>query len=160
MTLEGWSEFNVAIAGAAAALAGLLIVALSVNVGKIIAAATLPARAGAAIAALVVAVLASGIALIPGQPVWLLGLELAVPVGLCVVLAGVAVRRILGEKSGAGARAGKLVTVTIAPAAFLVGTVLLILEHPAGFGVVAAGSLVAIGAAVLFSWVALVEVLR
>jgi hypothetical protein len=34
--LDGWSEFFVATAGAAAALAGLIIVALSVNIQTIL----------------------------------------------------------------------------------------------------------------------------
>ena len=36
--LEPWKDFNVAVAGASAALAGLLIVAMSVNVDAILAA--------------------------------------------------------------------------------------------------------------------------
>jgi hypothetical protein len=54
-----------AMLGATAALAGLLIVAASVNIAKIIAAETLTARLAAAIATLVLAILTSGIALIP-----------------------------------------------------------------------------------------------
>ncbi|WP_417510412.1 hypothetical protein, partial [Microbacterium sp.] len=63
--LAEWSEFNVAMAGASAALAGLVIVAASVNIDKIIHAGTLTARLGAAIASLVLALVASGAALIP-----------------------------------------------------------------------------------------------
>lgn len=63
--LQAWSEFHVAMLGATAALAGLLIVAASVNIAKIIAAETLTARLAAAIATLVLAILTSGIALIP-----------------------------------------------------------------------------------------------
>ena len=45
--LAEWSEFNVAMAGASAALAGLVIVAASVNIDKIIRARTLTAPTGA-----------------------------------------------------------------------------------------------------------------
>ena len=64
--LAEWSEFNVAMAGASAALAGLVIVAASVNIDKIIRARTLTARLGAAIASLVLALTASAVALMPG----------------------------------------------------------------------------------------------
>jgi len=47
-----WSEFNVAVAGAGAALGGLLIVALSVNIQKIAESRGLAARAGASIGSL------------------------------------------------------------------------------------------------------------
>ena len=57
---ELWSEFNVAMVGATAALAGLVIVASSVNIGEIIKARSLTARLGAGIAALVLAIVASG----------------------------------------------------------------------------------------------------
>lgn len=160
VVLQAWSQFNLAIAGAAAALAGLLIVALSVNVRKILANPTLPARAAASIAALVLTVLACGVGLIPDQGLWLIGVELAVPTALVVVLAVFAVRRIAVEPDVRGHdRVIKGVTVVLAPATFAVGVVLLACGVPA-FGVIAAACLVAICAAVLFSWIALVEVLR
>jgi len=53
--LEAWTDFNVAMVGATAALAGLLIVAMSVNIGEIMKSVTLPPRAAASIAALVMA---------------------------------------------------------------------------------------------------------
>ena len=43
--LEGWTDFNVAMVGATAALAGLLIVAMSVNIAEIMKSPTLLARA-------------------------------------------------------------------------------------------------------------------
>jgi len=66
--LRTWSEFSVAMVGAAAALAGLVIVAASVNIAKIIAfgGGSLIARLASGIASLVLALVASGLALIPG----------------------------------------------------------------------------------------------
>lgn len=161
MALEGWSEFNVAMAGAAAALAGLLIVALSVNVAKIIQYATLPARAAASVSALVLVVLTCGVALIPGQTLQLIGLELVLPTAVCVLLAVVAVRRIFTEADvKEGNRIIKTVTVALAPIGFAVGVALLLVDVGAGYTVLAFSGLLAICAAVLFSWVALVEVLR
>lgn len=49
---DGWHDFFVAMAGGSAALAGLVMVALSVTVKAILALPWLPARAGAAVAAM------------------------------------------------------------------------------------------------------------
>jgi drug/metabolite transporter (DMT)-like permease len=43
---QGWSDFGVAVAGAGAALAGLLFVALPINLNRILAGYRLTARAG------------------------------------------------------------------------------------------------------------------
>jgi hypothetical protein len=56
MLPEGWGEFGVAAAGATAALAGLLIVAISVNVKEILASRVLVHGARATIASLVLAI--------------------------------------------------------------------------------------------------------
>jgi GNAT superfamily N-acetyltransferase len=158
--MEAWSEFNVAIAGAAAALAGLIIVALSVNIGKIIESPTLTSRAAASISALVVAVLATAIGLIPGQPVWAIGLELVAPVAVAGVLEVFAIWRIAVAPEWVRQRVGKALVGVVPVAAFAIGAVLLIAGIESGFVAVAIGCLTAIAAAVLFSWVALVEVLR
>ena len=63
--LEGWADFNVAMVGATAALAGLLIVAMSVNISTIMSSPTLPARAASSIAALVLAIVAGALGLVP-----------------------------------------------------------------------------------------------
>jgi hypothetical protein len=65
-TVSRWSDFNVAMAGASAALAGLVIVAASVNIQKIVSAGTLTARLAAAIATLVLALVVSAVGLVPG----------------------------------------------------------------------------------------------
>ncbi|WOQ70230.1 hypothetical protein RYJ27_03190 [Microbacterium limosum] len=61
----GWNEFNLGILGATAALAGLVIVAASVNIAKIVASRSLTARLGAGIATLVLAITASALAMFP-----------------------------------------------------------------------------------------------
>ena len=63
--LERWTDFNVALVGATAALAGLVIVAASVNVAEIVKSSSLTARLAAAIANLMVALTGAAIGLMP-----------------------------------------------------------------------------------------------
>jgi hypothetical protein len=159
--MESWNEFNVAIAGASAALAGLIIVALSVNIEKIIAAPTLTSRAAASIGTLVLAVLATGVGLIPGQPAWLIGLELLVPTVAVFVLEGAAIVRIISTPGAPrGARLSKIIVGVLPLIGFALGVALLLAGQVGGFYAIAAGCLLALLAAVVYSWVALVEVLR
>jgi hypothetical protein len=77
-TTEGWGELFLAEAGASAALAGLLFVAVSINLDRIIALRSLPGAALGAIALLVAVLMVSTFALVPEQPRWALGGEVLV----------------------------------------------------------------------------------
>jgi hypothetical protein len=79
--------------GAAAALAGLIIVAMSVNIQTIIGIPSMTSRAAATIASLILIVVSTAAGLIPGQPAELLGAELLVfGVGATVLTVDSAVR--------------------------------------------------------------------
>lgn len=161
LALGGWSEFNIALAGAAAALAGLLIVAMSVNITAILKAATLPTRAAASIAALMLAVAASLLGLMPGQPAWQLGVWVLAGAVIVWVLEAFAIRAIVREPGQPwSARSMKVLVGVLSPLSFTAGAVSLIGGSLAGFAWVATGGIAAIIAAVLFSWIALVEILR
>lgn len=77
-----WDEFFVAIAGAAAALTGLIFVGVSINLNRILSFARLPDRALQAIILMLTILVASVLCLVPGQPILFIGLEL-----LCVGVA-------------------------------------------------------------------------
>ena len=62
-----WTDLFVATAGATAALAGLVFVAVSINLDRIIGEAGLPDRALETLLLLVLVLLVSIVALIPGQ---------------------------------------------------------------------------------------------
>jgi hypothetical protein len=83
-----WSAFFTAVTGAAAALAGLLFVAVSINLKNILAGGTmLPARAAETLAMLLFVVVVSALSLVP-QDTALLGAEilsLAVPLTVTTV---------------------------------------------------------------------------
>lgn len=75
---EPWSDFAAGLAGASAALAGLLFVAVSINIQTILSDVNIPRRAVQALIALVLPVFISLALLIPGQPDAALGIELLV----------------------------------------------------------------------------------
>src|ERR1700712_2186882 len=76
-----WSDLFVAAAGASAALTGLLFVAVSVNIERILKFEGLPERALQTLLMLLSAVVVSLTALIPGQSSTVLGLELLIEAG-------------------------------------------------------------------------------
>jgi len=152
--LELWSDFNVA-------LAGLVIVAASVNIKEIIQAATLTARLAAAIAALVLALVVSSLGLIRTiDPAWYGAVVIA-----CTLIAGVFqvnATRVIATDPAPEDRARILKsTLGFLPiAAYLAAGAAVLLGHPSGLYLAAAGALIAITAAILVSWIVLVEVLR
>lgn len=161
--LASWAEFNVAIAGAGAALGGLLIVALSVNIKQIAESRGLAARAGAAISALILGVILACVALIPNQPLWVFGTEVLTGALAGGVVAALAGRAILQDGSPESRRdwdTQHIASFVIPLVIYSVGGVLLVLSVPAGMLVVALATIVALIGAVIFSWVALVEILR
>jgi hypothetical protein len=160
--LDGWSEFNVAMVGATAALAGLVIVAASVNIADIVKEVSLTARLAAGIAGLVLALSGSAIGLIPGIPAFVYGAAVVVLALLTAVFAASAAHRIQQNRHPENRmRPLKSVLGFLAPLAYLVGGVLLIAgAGSAALALFAAGSILAIVAALLVSWIVLVEVLR
>lgn len=159
--LEGWSEFNVAMVGATAALAGLVIVAASVNIAEIVKAATITARLAAGIAALVLGLVVSALSLVPGITTGWLG----VGVLAATAIAGsfqVHASTVIARDTSPDDRLRVLKSVFgfVPIAAYLVAGVLLFAAPAAGLVAAAVGCLVAIPAAIVVSWVALVEVLR
>ncbi|MGR0321215.1 hypothetical protein [Agromyces sp. ZXT2-3] len=170
-TLEPWTDFNVAMVGATAALAGLLIVAMSVNIREIMSSRALPARAGASVATLVLALVACAVGLVPGQSAIAYGIELLVATVVAAGFQVAAVRAILVEGYGSPvARTLRGVVGMLPVAAFALGAVLVLVGAGStdadastiavGLAVVAFGALLAIVVAIVMAWVVLVEVLR
>lgn len=75
-SVEAWKDFAVMIGGASAALAGLLIVSMSINIDEIVKFPHLPPRAAAALIALLSPLIIAIILLVPGQPEVAVGVEL------------------------------------------------------------------------------------
>jgi hypothetical protein len=159
--IEQWSEFNVAMAGAAAALAGLVIVAASVNIAEIVKSSTLTARLLAGIATLVLALAVSAMGLVPDLDLAWYGALIVLATVLLGVFQVNVTRLVVREPNVADrARPLKYLLGFLPIAAYLAAGVLVWVGHPSGLYLAAAGCLLAIVSAIVISWVALVEVLR
>jgi modulator of FtsH protease len=73
-----WSDFSVAVVGASAALTGLLFVAVSINVDRILAGDALIVRSLNTMILFVVPLVVGTVVLVPDQPRTALGIELLV----------------------------------------------------------------------------------
>ncbi len=157
-----WSDLFVAVAGASAALAGLLFVAVSINLDRIIGEAGLPDRALETVLLLLQVLLVSIVGLIPGQSNGALGTELlfvSLAIGLLVVR-----RPTVGRASGfTPTRSWVLTRWSLRLAGtvpFVIGAAGLLLEAGGGLYWVVAGVVFAITGAIANAWVLLVEILR
>jgi hypothetical protein len=83
---SAWQNFFVMTGGAAAALTGLLFVAMSLHAKTIMSNHFYRNRAIGTLTSLTSQLLLSGAALLPGQPLWLLGTEVEVTALLFVAL--------------------------------------------------------------------------
>jgi hypothetical protein len=156
-----WHELFVATAGASAALAGLVFVAVSINIERILGYEGLPERAQETVLLLLGVLIVSIAGLVPGQGKTALGIEL---LAISLMLTGGIARLPLGrprpgEEAAAwlrrrwGFRAIGTLPLVIGGASVLAGT-------GGGLYWIAAGIAFAILAAVANAWVLLVEILR
>lgn len=155
-----WESFAVAEVGAAAALAGLLVVAASINIGRILAIPTIVARLGGGLALFTSGLIAGIVLLIPGLDHRLGGLLLA----LSGILAGAvavlprSLRRVEPEYR----RSTRMMTMIACVAAALIAFsgVTYGLQVLGGLYWLAPGIVLAFIVGLGNSWVAMIEILR
>jgi hypothetical protein len=159
---SAWQDFGVAAAGASAALAGLVVVAVSINLDRILRYPWLPDRVGETVSLLVAVLLESLLLLAPGQSRVALGAEVLV-VGVAawavVTTTHLRLRRHRARQSPAQRRvrvvAGQLASL---PAA-IAGASLLV-HAGGGLYWLFAGITLSVLAAALNAWVLLIEIAR
>jgi modulator of FtsH protease len=155
-----WHDFFIGTIGAAAALTGLLFVAVSINLEQILKYPQLPGRAAGTLGMLVSALVVSGFALAPGQGNHALGIEVAAA-GAVVAVQAVWVshgKETPGEPTSW--QIEHLATLLLPSIALIVGGVSLAAGAGGGFYWVLAAILLAFVSASVNAWVLLVEVKR
>lgn len=156
-----WSPFFTAQVGASAALAGLVIVAVSINLQRILSLPALTGRAGETLVLLVGALVLSSVMLMPAGPVMLGGAAVVVSAlvwSACLVIHIGAVSQAAGGTRGL--LAARIALTQLTTLAMVAGSAFLLAGNPAGFFWLAAAALFAIVGAVMSTWVLLVEILR
>jgi hypothetical protein len=155
-----WAIFFSAELAVLATLTGLVVVAISINLPRILSYPHLPTRAGEALIGPVGAITATSLVLIPEQPPMLLGAEVIV-VGLVMVVAPIIFQaRAWAARKDAWQRWMRAVSTTGFSAAFVIGGALVLYGARAGLYWIAAGDILGIAAIVLSAWVLMVEILR
>jgi hypothetical protein len=156
-----WTELFVATAGASAALAGLVFVAVSINVDRILKLSGVPERALETVLLLLSVVLISIAGLIPAQSNDALGAEL---VALGIVFGGgvavLAMRSLHPRARPASGVVLRLFFVVAGTLPVIVAGASLIAESGGGLYWISAGIAFAIAGAVGNAWVLLIEILR
>ena len=161
--LADWAAFYTAQVGAAAALAGLLFVDISLNLNKILAAPFLPLRAFLALLLLIAILALSSLLLMPGLSQTVAGLGILV-VGAVIWLAGTVIEwigwRHRTPQQHVITFLFNVVLLEAATIPWLAGGTLVLYGASAGYYWLAGGIILAFIKAVGDAWVLLVEINR
>jgi hypothetical protein len=161
--LSTWSSFFQGELGAAAALAGLLFVSVSVNQVKILQLGRMADRGLEALGILFLIIVVTSLCLVPEQPLRLLGGEIFV-IGTIALIATILLQRSYMRHIDAPHRRSSMRTVVINRVAVsvitLAGLTLLCRGDGAGLYLLPAGILLSLLAASAGAWVLLVEINR
>lgn len=155
--VESWHDFFVALAGATAALTGLLFVAVSINLDRILSIDGLPERALESLVLLLATLIVSLLSLVPDQSSVALGIELLV-IGLGLGAFIAKLRH--GAVPMHAPKAVRVALPIICTLPLLIGGALLASETADGLLWVVGAAVAAILTAVSNAWVLLVEILR
>lgn len=157
-----WNDFGVAAAGSSAALAGLVFVAVSINLDRILAYPWLPDRVAETVVLLVAVLVESLLLLAPGQSRTALGLEvltIGAAAWAAVTAVHVRLRRHRAHTTPVQRRF-RIVAGQLASLPALIAAVSLLLAAGGGLYWLFAGIALSVLAAVFNAWVLLIEVVR
>jgi hypothetical protein len=155
---DAWSNFFVAEAGAAAALTGLIIVAVSINLATLLKTKALSGRAAETVALLTGVLVLASFGAVPAQPLWVLGLEFIAD-GLVLAVGNTIIRRHMGRHPMEPRRLREFI-VYGASLPLIVAGVSLIAGTGGGLYWLVPGIVIALVGGVLNTWVLLVEIMR
>jgi hypothetical protein len=159
--ITGWENFFFAEVGAAAALIGLLFIAVSINLAKIIELPTLPGRAFEALLVLGMVLFVATFALVPGQSTATFGAETLATATACWVTTMFIQWRSPRDPSVQRSWViSRIVTTQIATVPMVIAGVSLLANHGGGLYWTVAGVLASFLAALTDAWVLLVEIQR
>ena len=160
--VSAWQNFFIVTGGAAAALAGLLFVAMSLHAKEIMGNRFFSSRAVGTLTSLASQLLISGAALIPGQPLFLLGVEVEAAALFFVALLILQILTRGSEAPAVAARWTHRIMETVG------GTIWLVLFNVAGVSLLlrAGGGLYLLAAVMFFmfawniyiAWILITEV--
>ena len=163
MTLANWSNFFLGELSAAAALAGLLFVSISVNRDKILAMGRMADRGLEALTVLLLVIIVASLPLVPGQPLRLLGAEVLVA-GMAVLIVTVSLQRAYIAETDIihRRRAYRMVLLNrLATSLIAIAGLLVVWRNDTtGLYVLVPGVLLSFIAAGLNAWVLLIEIHR
>lgn len=160
VAIEAWSDLFVAAAGASAALAGLVFVAVSINIEHVISYKGLPEMAIVTLMLLLGVLIVSLFSLVPGQTPHSLGIMLGIQSVLWTFLIARFAIRSLPDREHGQRVSSRLILPAIGTAPYVVGAIILLTGSESGMYWIFAGMVGAIIAAVLDAWVLLVEIRR
>jgi hypothetical protein len=159
--LEPWHDYFVAQAGASAALAGLMFVALSINIDRILKSPWLPPRASSTMVLLIGSVIQALLALWPADKLVLPGLEqLILSVIIWLYATWLLVSGAQTPKMYGGSTTG-IVLTQVATLPAVAGSVALVaFGASGGIYAIAFSLLMSVIVGIINSWVLMVEILR
>ena len=157
--IERWTDLFVGTAGASAALAGLVFVAVSINLDNVLAVAGLPDRALATLTLLLAPLVVSILALMP-QSRTALGAEL-LGVGIAAVAGAAAfTKRSLPVQARRSWVLGRTGTALLGTVPYVVAGITLLAEAGGGLYWAVGGVVAGVLGGVTNAWVLLVEIRR
>lgn len=159
--LDTWHDFFAAQAAAGAALAGLVFVAISINLQRVLTTRAVQGRAIEALVLLLSLLVVGLLALIPDQGEEALGIEF---IGFGLAMTVILIAMGSGASNAGGATRGqhlvRLILGQLAMLPIIIAGISLITEDGGGLYWIAGATIAAIIAGMLGAWVLLVEILR
>jgi len=156
-----WTNFLIAETGAAAALAGLLFVAVSINLNKIIEYPGVAGRAAEGLVLLMGVVFIGTFGLAPNQSEKVLGCEIfAVGAVMWVTTVKLQTSQVTRRKHVWWWLASRITMAQFATLSFCIAGILLIVGHPDGMYWLIPACAFSFIASTISAWVLLIEILR